>query len=402
MKHSFKRYFSLLLAAMTVGTSVSAMSGLTASAAEQPSILILGDSISTGYRLEEGESAYTEYLKDYTGYSMTNLAVTNATTDNLLTVLDKTANAEAIQSADIICISIGINDLLHPMHSYIKSLRKENESTMDVLARLAAEGKALDFVSKLTELLREPRNNAIANYPVIAEKLRALNPDARIIMQTIYNPYEIPKRLFVERNYTEDDYDNYSMFADYIKGNFSQLNKEIKKLEGFEIADVATAFAGAGWVFNGVLEQDVCPNALGHSMIAAVMMDTIGGKQMTFPEILPLIGQIYYSDYLVINSKYRSSLMKYTEGALSGKLGDANSDNEVLIDDAQAVLNMYVNIMANQKVYGDGVTYCGYQYTDIDKDTVISVSDAQCILNYYVFNTIAQTPTSWEQILGGA
>lgn len=400
MKHLMKRYLAILIAAMTVGTTVSAMSALTAAAAEQPSILILGDSISTGYGLAEGETCFTEYLKDYTGSTMTNLAVNGMTTDGLIQVLDKTANADSIKSADIICISIGANDLLKPTRNYFNSLRKEGETTMQLLTRLASEGKAADFISNLTNILREPRSHAVENYPVIAEKLRTLNPDARIIMQTIYNPYEIPERFFTANNHTESDYEDYTLFVSYVKGNLSQLNKAMAKLDGVEIADVAAAYAGAGWVFCGILDQDVHPTALGHSMIAAVLMDMIGGNKKTFPEILPLVGDQYYSDYLCINAKYRSALMKYTEGELNGLLGDANSDNSVQIDDAQVVLNLYVDIMAAKSVYGDGVTYRGYQFSDINGDKSISVEDAQYILNYYVENTIAQNPTTWDQIIG--
>ncbi len=400
MKQSIKRYFALLITAMTVGTTVSAMSALTSAAAEQPSILILGDSISTGYGLKEGETCFTEYLKDYTGCTMTNLAVAGATTDGLIQVLDKPANADSIKSADVICISIGANDLLQPTLTYFNSLRKEGETTMQLLMRLASEGKAADFISNLTSILREPRSHAVENYPVIAEKLRTLNPDARIIMQTIYNPFEMPKRFFDANNRTESDYDNYTLFVSYVKGNLSQLNKAMAKLDGVEIADIASAYAGAGWVFCGILDQDVHPTALGHSMIASVLMDVIGGNKKTFPEILPLIGDQYYSDYLRINAKYRSALMKYTEGELNGLLGDTNSDNEILIDDAQTVLNLYVDIMASKSIYGDGVTYRGYHFSDVNRDKSISVEDAQFILIYYVENIIAQNPTTWDQIIG--
>ena len=92
--------------------------------------------------------------------------------------------------------------------------------------------------------------------------------------------------------------------------------------------------------------------------------------------------------------------MKYTEGELNGLLGDTNSDNEILIDDAQTVLNLYVDIMASKSIYGDGVTYRGYHFSDVNRDKSISVEDAQFILIYYVENIIAQNPTTWDQIIG--
>lgn len=401
MKYPIKRCFALLAAMAAGSLTAAALPAETASAAEQSSLLIMGDSIASGYGLKNDEMSYADYLREFTGGTVTNLAVPGYTTFDLISQLDDAKNAETIKSADIICISIGANDLLKPTRDYFNDMREEGETAMQLLQRLASEHKAEKFISGLTGVLREPRNQAVDNYPVIAEKLRKLNPNARIMMQTIYNPYELPLRYFYANHHDDSDYQDYTLFTKYVAGNLAQLNKAMGKLEGFEVADVSAAFAGDGWVFCKILsEQDVHPNALGHALIGAVIMDKLSGVKKTFPTILPLLGKVDYSDYLRMNSKSRTSLMNYTEGQLTGKFGDANSDNQILIDDAQAVLNLYTDQMAFKSIYGEGVTYAGFSQIDVNLDNSVSVEDAQFILTYYVENHISGGSVTWADITG--
>ena len=400
MKQPIKRCIALFAAVVTGSLSAAVLPAVTASAADKPAVLILGDSISSGYGLKEGEFPFTSYVQEFTGGTMTNLAVSGSTTFDLIKLLENEARADAIKSADIICISIGANDLLKPTRDYFNSFRDEGETAMQLLQRLAADHQAEKFIAGLTGVLRDPRNQAVDNYPVIAEKLRALNPNAQIIMQTIYNPYEMPQRYFTQRNYSDDDYQDYELFSKYVKGNLTQLNKAMAKLDGIVTADVAAAFEGAGWIFCRTLESDVHPTALGHAMIAAAIMDKIGTAKKTFPEILPLVGDQDYSDYLRINNTYRKSLMKYTEGTLTGVFGDANSDGKIGGDDAQHVLNLYVDQMSSKTYYGEGVTYRGFGLIDVNLDGSVAVEDAQYILTYYVENEITGNPSTWAKITG--
>ena len=128
----------------------------------------------------------------------------------------------------------------------------------------------------------------------------------------------------------------------------------------------------------------------------------MGGRKVgvRYPGILPLIGEQDYSDYLRISSTYRNSLMKFTEGTLTGVFGDANSDGFVGGDDAQLVLNLYVDQMSAKNYYGEGVTYRGFGQIDVNLDGGVAVEDAQYILTYYVENEITGNRSTWAQITG--
>ena len=61
------------------------------------------------------------------------------------------------------------------------------------------------------------------------------------------------------------------------------------------------------------------------------------------------------------------------------------------------VLNAYVKGMSGQN---NGLTAEQAQAADVNGDKAISVEDAQTVLLYYVRNTLSNTPTTWEELLG--
>lgn len=393
---------SAICAAAMLGTLTAAyMPVMQASAASASDIVVLGDSIASGYGLKEGEACYSDYLRECTGGTVTNLAVSGYKTGDLITFLEDSEKSAPVTSAKIICVSIGANDLIEPAKEYFKTLQQPDEGVMDTIKRLAKENKAVQLISGLTKALRDPRKTAVANYSVILDKLQAMNPDARIIIQTIYNPAELPERYFSTEKYTETDIKNYQTLCNYIGNNLEVLNKAIrgKETNGIEVADVYAAFSGTGWMFSKILEKDVHPTPLGHAMIAAIYMDMLGTKQMTFPQILSLLAKQDYSDYQSVNSKYRTTLMKYAEGEPDGMFGDANSDGKVDSTDAQLVLNLYVKKMAGH-AYGEGITYGGMFHIDISMNDDVSLEDAQYILSYYVRGYVSKRTVTWAEITG--
>lgn len=84
-------------------------------------------------------------------------------------------------------------------------------------------------------------------------------------------------------------------------------------------------------------------------------------------------------------------------GTAAAARGDANSDGQIGIEDAQLSLNAYVDSMAG---FDSKLTEEQYKAADINGDGTISVEDAQLILLYYVQNTVAGIPTAWDDLLG--
>ena len=74
----------------------SALPVFPAAAADAPSVLILGDSISSGDGLKAGECGYYDYVADCTGGTLTNLAKSGATTHDVIAVLDDASTPQSV------------------------------------------------------------------------------------------------------------------------------------------------------------------------------------------------------------------------------------------------------------------------------------------------------------------
>ena len=80
----------ILKAVAAAAVSASAVVCLTfgACAGEIESITVLGDSISSGYGLNDGERSYGSYLGEYFGAEVENFAADGKTTSQLLELLE--------------------------------------------------------------------------------------------------------------------------------------------------------------------------------------------------------------------------------------------------------------------------------------------------------------------------
>lgn len=130
--------------------------------------LVLGDSIGYGSGLVNSrEACYGKIVADTNGYDYANDAIPGHTTKNLLARLDEESVISHVQQADIISISIGGNNfLLGNMVGLLFNVLVRGDDTQ---ARETVEGFYEDF-------------------DTIVKKIRGYNPDAVILMQTLYNP----------------------------------------------------------------------------------------------------------------------------------------------------------------------------------------------------------------------
>lgn len=375
----------------------SALPVFPAAAADAPSVLILGDSISSGDGLKAGECGYYDYVADCTGGTLTNLAKSGATTHDVIAVLDDASNKDTIADADIICISAGGNDLMQPAKAYFETMAKEGENLIDTAKRVAKEGDAVKIITTLTGKLRQPRTQAIANYPVIAEKIRALNPDAQIIFQTTYNPFEMPADYLAASGYSEETLKKYNTLMNYVNNNEVQLNDAMKAVEGTKTADVSAAFAGTGWLYDRILEKDVHPSPLGHALIAATVLDQIGDTNIQSAALAETVANLKQSVFTQIPADDYSVISKYAVGVQYLK-GDFDNSGQVSIEDVQDLLRVYTNGVSGKKIE-DNVTARQFVTGDVNGDGSISIDDVQYLLIYYVKRNVSHANVDWDDIL---
>lgn len=204
---------------------------LTADAVSVPTLLVLGDSIATGYGLPDynknatpkSSQSWSSLLADRLSYTQQNLAVDGATTSDLANAVSTSAYSLAVKNADIICISIGGNDFLQMMNEYFNDGSNVNLTSV------------LRFISEIDNKANSVIASALANVENTFKTINLTGTKAKVLVQTLYNPYEfwdfsIPLVGSIDNK-----------FQPYIEQYNSELNKLVQKY-GFILSDVFTEF----------------------------------------------------------------------------------------------------------------------------------------------------------------
>jgi len=237
----------LLAAALLLSCGI-----IAARATAEPNLkfLVLGDSIAagSGVYINSERRAYASLVAAAKGYDLTNLGAGGDTSARMLAkVQSNDVMRWAIRQADIIAVSIGGNDLMHA----------EDFNT------LVIEGLLGDY-DALEPILAQYR----ANFAAIIGGIRALNPGALLIVQTLYNPaFPLPSLR--------------EAYGAAIQGINAGIRDYLAAHPGaFVVADVYSAFEPRrGAVFVDMTH----PSGYGHSVIAAVLLGVIDEAEPQFP-----------------------------------------------------------------------------------------------------------------------
>lgn len=229
---NMKKILCIVLAALML-LSVSAF------AAEEETLnyVVLGDSIGWGAGvLNSNEAAFGKIVADTNGYGFHNDAVNGYTTANLLAHLEKENIAADVAAADIISISIGGNNyLLGNMKELIAQANEGDYSGFDAIAE-----------------------NFYVEFCAIIAKIKELNPDAVILMQTLYNPgYEGIRDIYQEG-------------ADRLNAGYRRYLEE--NPGAYELLEVADAFVGHP---EYVAADYIHPSAKGNEVIAKIVLEKL-------------------------------------------------------------------------------------------------------------------------------
>lgn len=245
-----KKVISLALSLLLV---FSCISFVFAEETEEPEILnyvVLGDSIAYGAGLmNPQEAVYGKIVANTNGYNYSNFAINGSKTVDLINRLGQSNVREAIAEADIISISIGGNDLLKNLLSLIPTLMVGNKS-----------------------VLNKRIESMYSNITTSIEMIRELNPDAEILLQTIYNNGGY--LIF---------YAVYENALKYVNPVYYKIQSEN---ENVEVVDIYSAFKGNGVNICG---DTIHPNSRGNKIIAEEVLKTLynlGLGETTEPVIL--------------------------------------------------------------------------------------------------------------------
>ncbi len=207
-------------------------------AGKKKSYLLIGDSIAVGAGLANSQDAcYGRIVADTNGYTYKNNAISGTPSSVLLELLKVDYMIADIKAADIITISIGGNDYL-----------TSNTVTL-LLGGAIGINAQFDYIRKQFE----------ENFAQIISEIKKLNPKAKLLVQTVYNPC-----------------DN---FFDYVyQKGVDRINDTIKAYRqanpgSIEIVDVEPVFAGHADEY--IAADTLHPNAKGNLEIAKVTLQKL-------------------------------------------------------------------------------------------------------------------------------
>lgn len=424
-----KKFISAILSA---SLAVSSMGAVYASAGEKygdgKNIVVFGDSIAEGYGLSETEYNYGQIIADYIGGNVSNYAKAGDETSD---TLSKITTADDLKNADVVIISSGANDIIHYSSNFMLKLFSRigclaegytiddvpEKPTFNQMMQMINIDELKNFVStsnpsstqniialnaEITKLStnltitdsdrnyekyeRVIQTRVIANTEKMVEEIKAVNPDARIIVQNIYNPLQL-EESYIPGNYKQMFTLLKPIFDEVIDSYIEQMNG----IEGIEVADIYTDFTagdGYAWYFTGfedapVKEFRIQPNQAGHLAIAVNILELLGEKN----DDGGLLNLTY--EKLEKKSQYPdATLKKYTDVAGSYILGNINGDTLIDANDATEVLAAYSAFSTGAE---NPLSKENQKAADINGDGLIDASDASGLLDYYAYSSTGGT-----------
>lgn len=456
-----KKHLAFIMAAALTFSAVPAFSASAADEVEKKDFVLFGDSIAAGVSRDgKGvEHNYGEILADYYNGTVSNFAVSGDDSDQMLDHIKNLTDEQkkAVQDAEYVVISIGGNDIVYyvckDILEYCAEKNLLNDGyTIDNLPKkpslgelqkmLKIEGSgglreyakdmnnALDLVTTLTASSKQLRydrpdkgfegyikNHIMKNISEAVSQIKAINPNAEVIVQNIYQPLQIDKN-FISKQFPGTIGTAIGTLRQLLEDVLSSSNSfksELNALaasDGFKVADVYTDFTSQE---EGVMKSadapghasyfvdiatddiknnaDIHPNQKGHLAIAAAIINTIGEKHNDGG----LFSDIY--ENLSDKASYPAvALANYESAAGTWTKGDVNFDGVIDARDASAVLTGYaISSSANGDPNG-GMTYRQRLASEVNSDGVRDARDATAILSYYA-KASAGKAGSFEEFL---
>ncbi len=323
-----KRILSLLLCVCMLASllPVGAMA-----AEEDPTYLVLGDSISSGYGLASDESSFAELVAAEKSFNLNDQSDSGEKASTLLAKLQNN-EIDGLADADVITLTIGGNDLMAALYSYLTDAWNTDRDDADKLtveqmqqALLSGDQDILTFaVQKISGFASSEQAAAAldtlsSDLTQILAAIRAANPTVVLVVGNQYNPYA---------HLADAVGDNplYSMAANMVANAFDKgvtaLNDLIAQGEAqgaYVVADIYTAFndaaqnpCNAGLTSTGSLNLDFHPNACGHQLIADVVNSLL---VVTEP---PQTGDLPFTDVSEGDWFYNPVVYVYENGLMTG------------------------------------------------------------------------------------
>ena len=231
------------------------------------SLVVLGDSISTGYGLEGTiytRASYANAVAAALGLSAdkgyVNYAVDGYTSEDILALAKK--KSSEVAGADLILLTCGGNDVLGKMLGIALSVTGSTTLTQAAMAMMmspdvyAAKLYSAENLAVVSDALTQYRTNLTS----LVSYLRKTAPKARIVFLTQYNPLSGVSFAPALDSYAED-----------VLGRLNTIMADVATAGNCETVDTHAVMVGKGLELSNIMISDIHPNAKGHAAIAEMV-----------------------------------------------------------------------------------------------------------------------------------
>ena len=302
-------------------------------AAKPESLVLFGDSISTGYGLSDKSQSFGKQLENALGLTSSgyhNYAADGATSAQIL--LTVKAHAGAIVDSNTVLLTAGGNDLLAIfLANAKKALGLSTSATTQQLAVAMLTKPSAE--SLIAAQLQKPATQVqlaaagtvyAANMLAIVAAVKAANPSAKLYIQTVYNPFGGITGM-----------EGLSKVADTILGTMNKCILSGASTGGYSVIDTAAAFKSKAQTLTNMAYFDIHPNKDGHRVIFQLSYTAITGKGYVFPAITSSLSS---GKLKVRVSGLPAGAAQLTFTAVSSSTGDTQKKTVSVAGSAAAVI----------------------------------------------------------------
>lgn len=239
------------------------------------SMVVFGDSISTGYGLDGSYDTRASYanlvaqalgLNYGNGYA--NYAVDGYTSEDIYKMAQ--FQSASVATADLILVTCGGNDILRHALSIAASAAGLNTDNLIQIAIAILQMMPEDLSAALhseenEKIIREALTVYRSNMELLVAYLRTNAPDARIVFLTQYNPISGVPILTALDAYGEE-----------VIGRLNEIMVEVVVNGGCEIVDTHAVMVKRGLELSNIMSSDIHPNAAGHAEMAKMVKAHLG------------------------------------------------------------------------------------------------------------------------------
>lgn len=268
------------------------------------SYVALGDSISSGYGLEEGTLSFAQRVAQDNGLELINLAQDGETATSLLDKLQTDQVSAAVAQADIITITVGGNDLMNALYAYLTDAynqRNPETPTTQEDMKNAVMGGDMGVLTFALEVgpgfsNSERATQALADFHThltqMVLDIRAENPQVQLVVVVEqYNPYSyLVKELSKNPIFASSAQSLCAAFGAGVT-DINDVIAAVAQQQECAVAEVYDAFetaqenpCNASVSMPVKLDLDFHPNAYGHGLIAQQVTDLLAQQAIVPPE----------------------------------------------------------------------------------------------------------------------